>query len=60
MCIQLLNAHNSNSKPVTYNPNPTVTQKLKTFCLVTKLIHMSQLLSLLFGQNGGAHTIGST
>ena len=28
MCIQLLNTHNSNSKPVTYNPNPTVTQNL--------------------------------
>ena len=44
----VLSFHNSNSKPITHNPNPTVTQKTQHFCLITKLSHISQFLTPLF------------
>ena len=44
----ILITHNSNSNLITHNPNPTITQKLQNCCLVTKLNHISQLLSPLF------------
>ena len=42
--------HNSNSKPITHNSKPTITQKLQNFCLLTKPNHISQLLSPSFAK----------
>ena len=42
--------HNLNSKPITYNLKPTITQKLQNFCLLTKPSHISQLLSPPFAK----------
>ena len=42
--------HNSNSNLITHNPNPTITQRFQNYCLVTKLNHISQLLSPLFAK----------
>ena len=46
----VLSFHNSNSKPITHNPNPIVTQKIQHFCLITKLSHISQFLTPLFAK----------
>ena len=48
-----LGFHNSNSKPITHNPNPTIIQKIQHFCLVTKLTHIYQFLTPLFAKNDG-------
>ena len=42
--------HNLNSKPITHNSKPTITQKLQNFCLLTKPSHISQLLSPSFAK----------
>ena len=42
--------HNLNSKPITHNSKPTITQKIQNFCLLTKLSHISQLLSPPFAK----------
>ena len=46
----MLNFHNSNSKPITYHSNSIVTQKFQHFCLVTKLSHVSHILTSLFAK----------
>ena len=42
--------HNLNSKPITHNSKPTITQKLQNFSLLTKPSHISHLLSPSFAK----------